>query len=64
MINWKSNTAFFLFIGAYLWSIITTQQSDVLEVTGTLAYLSAVAMMLRSDTLATVVTNLSERFKK
>ena len=64
MINWKSNTAFFLFVGAYLWSITTGQQADVLEVTGTLAYLSAVAMMLRNETLATVVTNLSEKFRK
>ena len=49
MKNWKSTMAFFVFVGAYIFTIYKAMDASVIEVSGYIALWAALFMMLRND---------------
>jgi len=65
MKNWKSTSAFFIFVGIYIYSVISNRAGDVVETAGYVALLSSLFMMFRSqittDMLSKIVDNMRKR---
>ena len=63
MKNWKSLSAFLLFIFLYGWAVLTKMDIGVIEATGFIALYAMAFMMLRNEALAKVVQSLTEIIK-
>lgn len=60
--NWKTSTAFFVFIGCFIYSVYKENVS-LAEVTGYITLISWALLKASSDTFNGVVTNLSDAIK-
>jgi len=61
--NWKSTLAFLIFIGTYMYAIMTTKPNGVIETTGFIALYSSIFMMFRSDFTANMLEKLIDNIK-
>ena len=61
--NWKTNTSFLVFIAMYIYSVVTKMEVEKISIVGYIAIFSTFAMMIRSEALTTILTNMSEKFK-
>jgi len=61
--NWKTNTAFLVFIAMYIYSVVTKMEVEKISTVGYISMFSTFAMMIRSEALTTILTNMSEKFK-
>jgi hypothetical protein len=64
MKNWKSTLAFFVFVGAYIFTLYRAMDADIIEITGYLALWSAVFMMLRNDLTPKLIEKLIDTVGK
>ncbi|MFW3412289.1 hypothetical protein ACN9J3_06105 [Aliarcobacter butzleri] len=60
--NWKTSTAFFIFIGCFVYSVFK-QNVALSETTGFVALVSWVLLKASSDTFNDVVSGLTEAIK-
>ena len=58
MKNWKSTTAFFVFVIAYSYTVYKAMDASVIEVSGYIALWSSVFMMLRNELTPTLIEKL------
>ena len=56
--NWKSTLAFFIFVGAYIYSLLLHLPPDTINITGYIALWSSVFMMLRNDMTPVIIEKL------
>ena len=63
MRNWKSTSAFFIFVLAYAYTVYKSMDADVLEVAGYIALWSSVFMMLRNDLTPVLIEKLIDAIK-
>lgn len=56
--NWKSTLAFFVFIGIYVYAIMTTKSNGIVETAGFIALYSSIFMMFRSDFTSDMLSKL------
>ena len=63
MRNWKSTTAFFIFVLAYAYTVYKSMDAEVLEVAGYIALWSSVFMMLRNDLTPVLIEKLIDAIK-
>ena len=49
MKNWKSTMAFFVFVGAYVYTLKQAMTAGIIEISGYVALWSSLFMMLRND---------------
>ena len=61
--NWKSTGAFFLFVGAYIYSMYMGKNADIVEVAGYVALYSSVFMMLRSQMTSSILEKIVDKIK-
>lgn len=61
--NWKSTGAFFMFIGAYLYSMYMDKSAGIVEVAGYVALYSSVFMMLRSQMTSNILEKIVDKIK-
>ena len=61
--NWKSTTAFFIFVLAYAYTVYKSMDAEVLEVAGYIALWSSVFMMLRNDLTPVLIEKLIDAIK-
>lgn len=65
MKNWKSTSAFFIFVGAYVYTLAVKADPNTVETSGYVALLSSLFMMFRSDIttdmLKTLIDNVSKK---
>lgn len=61
--NWKSTLAFFVFIGIYVYAIMSTKSDGVVETAGFIALYSSIFMMFRSDFTTELLTKLIDNIK-
>jgi len=61
--NWKSTLAFLIFIGIYVYAIMTTKSNGVIETAGFIALYSSIFMMFRSDFTANMLEKLIDNIK-
>ena len=47
--NWKSTSAFVIFVGAYIFALIGDKSVGIVDIAASTALLSSLFMMLRSD---------------
>ena len=62
MKNWKSTFAFFIFVAIYVYSVIN-KDSEVIDITGNIALISSIFMMLRSEITKDIVATLVDNIK-
>ena len=58
MKNWKSTLAFFVFVGAYIFTLYKSMDAGIVEVSGYIALWSALFMMLRNDMTPKLIEKL------
>ena len=58
MKNWKSTTAFFIFVLAYAYTVYKSMSAEVLEVAGYIALWSSLFMMLRNELTPILIEKL------
>ena len=58
MKNYKSTLAFFVFVGAYIYTIYYSRGAEIIEVSGYIALWSALFMMLRNDLTPKLIEKL------
>lgn len=63
MINWKSNIAFFVFIGLFVWTVINNASEGIVDITGTIALIATTLMMFRSKITSDIIMKLVENIK-
>jgi UDP-N-acetylglucosamine:LPS N-acetylglucosamine transferase len=61
MKNWKSTMSFFVFVGAYVFSLYTGKPDAVVATSGYIALYSSLFMMLRNDFTADIISKLINR---
>lgn len=61
--NWKSTTAFFVFVGVYVYTIIEGSSDPVVSTAGTIALISSITMMFRSDITSDMISKLIDNIK-
>ena len=61
--NWKSTTAFFIFVLAYAYTVYKSMDADILEVSGYIALWSSVFMMLRNELTPILIEKLIDAIK-
>ena len=61
--NWKSTTAFFIFVGAYVYSMYMDKDADIVEVAGYISLYSSVFMMLRSQMTTSILEKIVDKVK-
>jgi len=61
--NWKSTTAFFVFIGIYVYAIMSTKSEGIVETAGYIALYSSIFMMFRSDFTSEMIAKLIDNIK-
>lgn len=64
MKNWKSTTAFFIFVLAYAYTVYKSMDASILEVSGYIALWSSLFMMLRNDLTPVLIEKLIDAFSK
>lgn len=62
MKNWKSTLAFFMFIGIYTYSVME-KSNEIVSTAGTIALISSIFMMFRSDFTKEAINKLVENIK-
>ena len=60
MKNWKSTLAFFIFVGVYLYAVVS-KEAEIVETTGFVALYSSLFMMLRSQMTADIIEKLLDK---
>lgn len=60
MKNWKSTLAFFVFVFAYVYTVLQSMNASVIEVSGYIALWSSLFMMLRNELTPALITKLIE----
>jgi len=63
MKNWKSSSAFITFMLTYIYVIYSGSSEGIVSTVGYLLLYAMAFIMVRSDTLNTVVIELAEGFK-
>ena len=61
--NWKSTLAFFIFIGVYVYTIMTTKSNGIVETSGYIALYSSIFMMFRSNFTSDMIAKLIDNIK-
>mgnify|MGYP006935313580 CR=1 FL=1 len=61
--NWKSTMAFFIFIGVYVYTILEGSTDPVVSTAGTIALISSVMMMFKSDITTEMLGRLIDNIK-
>ena len=61
--NWKSTLAFFIFIGVYVYTIMTTKSNGIVETAGYIALYSSIFMMFRSNFTSDMIAKLIDNIK-
>ena len=64
MKNWKSTGSFFVFVGAYIYTLVTSSDPSTVETAGYVALISSLFMMFRSDISKDMVKLLIENISK
>lgn len=64
MKNWKSASAFFIFVFAYAYTVYKSMDADVLEVAGYIALWSSLFMMLRNELTPVLIEKLIDAISK
>lgn len=59
--NWKSTSAFFIFVGIYVYSCYKGKSADTLEVVGDIALYSSLFMMFRSNFTNEMISKLIDK---
>lgn len=62
MKNWKSTFAFVIFVGVYVYSVIS-KDSKVIDITGNIALISSIFMMMRSNITKDIFSKLVDNIK-
>ena len=63
MKNLKSTLAFFIFIGIYVYAILQSKPTGVIETSGFIALYSSIFMMLRSEVTSDLLHKLIDNIK-
>ena len=63
MKNWKSNTAFFVFVLAYPFTILYKFNSEIVSTSGTIALVAMTLMMFRSKITTDIISKLVDNIK-
>ena len=58
MKNYKSTMAFFVFVGAYIFTIYKAMDASVIEISGYIALWAALFMMLRNEMTPKLIEKL------
>jgi len=61
--NWKSTTAFFIFIAIYVYAIIGSKPEGIVETAGFIALYSSIFMMFRSEFTSGMIEKLIDNIK-
>ena len=64
MKNWKSTTAFFIFVFAYVYTVYKAMSASVIEVSGYIALWSSLFMMLRNELTPVILEKLIDAISK
>ena len=61
--NWKSTSAFFIFISIYIYSMYADKDAGIVEVAGYIALYSSLFLMFRSDFTAGMIEKIIDNLK-
>lgn len=61
MKNWKSTSAFLVFIGIYVYTILIPSTDDVVNTAGWIAFAMSLVMVFRNDITADILTKLVDK---
>ena len=64
MRNWKSTTAFFIFVLAYAYTVYRSMSADIVEISGYIALWSSLFMMLRNELTPVLIEKLIDAISK
>lgn len=59
--NWKSTSAFFIFIGIYIWAIYSDKNADIIDVVAYVALYSSLFMMFRNDMTKELLSKIVDK---